>query len=530
MVQDSQVIPHGTIFPHLIYQTSLLTEKSAYYQSGNMTDSPLQEKFSWAKSPTELARYAHCICDAWESMRDIKGTPDMIDYRLESSIKVAAARAGHCQTVNPALPKTYNLKKWLDKECLEQKKKTRLTFDVAKSSHFTAVDKSVYLLEKKKLPFMQRNKEREFRRQEISALSNVKNSKDFWKVLRRYSPITYSRCPIDVRTWERFYESNYTVHHEEAEWIRLNITQMVLDKEISYEEVKSCLKALKNSKAPGPNGLPNEFYKHLPTTGIAALKILFNAVLETGCVPESWGHVKTIVLFKKGNRLDPNNYRNISLFNNITKIYTQIIATRLLNWAEIDYLLSDFQNGFRWEKGCSDNLFSLQSAIQISLRQSGRYLFAILTFAKRSIPIDDIIIALNSQNTEKDLIRARYSSYCPMYKSLLSDVNYLHFDMNWGKLKLISQIRVSSVKYAFFYWEGRVIKLNSELNCPTCQWDCPDNKHHLLGDCPASDEVRHHFRQLGSTLPEILQIETIRKADILFIFLTKILNLRIACS
>lgn len=111
---------------------------------------------------------------------------------------------------------------------------------------------------------------------------------------------------------------------------------------------------------------------------MSTLTNLFNQVLSSGSVPDIWASVKTVVIFKKkGDIHDPANYRNIALFNCITKIYTQILAVRLKCWAESNKIIPDFQSGFREERCCTDNLFSLSAAIQTVINKKSRYVIAI---------------------------------------------------------------------------------------------------------------------------------------------------------
>ena len=43
------------------------------------------------------------------------------------------------------------------------------------------------------------------------------------------------------------------------------------------------------------------------------LSILFNKSLESGSIPEDWKSADVIVIFKKGTKSDPGNYRSVSL-------------------------------------------------------------------------------------------------------------------------------------------------------------------------------------------------------------------------
>jgi hypothetical protein len=54
------------------------------------------------------------------------------------------------------------------------------------------------------------------------------------------------------------------------------------------EEVQLTIWALKVSKAPGPNGIPNRALKHLPQRAVSPVALIFNAILLTPNFPASW--------------------------------------------------------------------------------------------------------------------------------------------------------------------------------------------------------------------------------------------------
>ena len=51
--------------------------------------------------------------------------------------------------------------------------------------------------------------------------------------------------------------------------------------------------------------------------------------METKEVPSEWKESILIPIFKKGDQLDPNNYRGISLINTIPKIFMLLVTQRL---------------------------------------------------------------------------------------------------------------------------------------------------------------------------------------------------------
>lgn len=123
------------------------------------------------------------------------------------------------------------------------------------------------------------------------------------------------------------------------------------------------LKKCRDGKAPGSDGVTNEFWKNLPDNWIHYLSILFNKVLDREEVPNTWSNILAKMIYKKGEKSDPANYRPIALVNYITKIFTQILATRLNKWIEDSNFLPEWQAGFRKNRSCIDNIFSLNAII-----------------------------------------------------------------------------------------------------------------------------------------------------------------------
>ena len=90
-----------------------------------------------------------------------------------------------------------------------------------------------------------------------------------------------------------------------------------LDMNISVEEFKITLDDLKINKAPEPDKLSTEFYTFLPENRIEYLTKLFNKLWNNYKLPNNWLELEMKMIYKKGNKLDPKNYRCITLTNAI---------------------------------------------------------------------------------------------------------------------------------------------------------------------------------------------------------------------
>ena len=56
---------------------------------------------------------------------------------------------------------------------------------------------------------------------------------------------------------------------------------------------------------------------------------IFNNILKTKQIPDSWHEAKIVILFKKGDPKNTKNYRPISLLSHSCKIFTRLLQTRI---------------------------------------------------------------------------------------------------------------------------------------------------------------------------------------------------------
>ena len=75
-------------------------------------------------------------------------------------------------------------------------------------------------------------------------------------------------------------------------------------------------------------------------------------------MPEDWRSVAIVPLYKgKGERIECENYRGISLLSVVGKIYPEILVDRVRRVT--GGLTEDEQGGFRAGRGCVDQIFTL---------------------------------------------------------------------------------------------------------------------------------------------------------------------------
>ena len=100
---------------------------------------------------------------------------------------------------------------------------------------------------------------------------------------------------------------------------------------LSVAECFVALKGMARGKAPGLDGLPVEFYLHFWEVLGEDLVEVFNYCFDRGFLTKSQRRGVISLSFKRGDRLDPKNWRPITLLNVDYKIMSRTIAGRLLN-------------------------------------------------------------------------------------------------------------------------------------------------------------------------------------------------------
>ena len=86
-----------------------------------------------------------------------------------------------------------------------------------------------------------------------------------------------------------------------------------------------------------------------------------NDILEKGQIPDDWGLSKICPIYKKGQMSDPNNYRGISLFGCLAKIFTRLHSDRLQQFLDSKLIIGKEQAVFRPKNSCMDQVFALFS-------------------------------------------------------------------------------------------------------------------------------------------------------------------------
>ena len=108
---------------------------------------------------------------------------------------------------------------------------------------------------------------------------------------------------------------------------------------------------------------------------IKPLVKLFNLIFDNGEFPCICNSSLLVLLHKKGDRLDPANYRGLPITSNLGKLFNKIIHNRLYDYLDGKNLISINQIGFKPKCRMSDHIFTLKT-IADQYRQKRKKVFA----------------------------------------------------------------------------------------------------------------------------------------------------------
>jgi ribonuclease HI len=177
---------------------------------------------------------------------------------------------------------------------------------------------------------------------------------------------------------------------------KFSISESDLNDKITKAEVKNSILSLQTNKSAGIDNIPAEFLINPSETVVDIILEIFNKIYESGEFPQDWKTDRKIPIFKKGDKLNPDNYRPIAVHSVFRKIYCKIIYDRINNQIS----LHRNQYGFRKDKRCSDHAAVIREQIykHHKLKKLGKLFIAVFDFHKAFDSCDFITLINKLKN------------------------------------------------------------------------------------------------------------------------------------
>jgi hypothetical protein len=199
-------------------------------------------------------------------------------------------------------------------------------------------------------------------------------------------------------------------------------------KPVSVSDVHNVLIKLPSSGSPGADEISASMLKFVPDVISNILAKLFNLSLASGSFPVQWKAAVVTPVYKKGSKIDLNNYRPISVLPLVSKIFERLVDRQLRGHLEGRGFLSRHQYGFRKSRSCQSALLSLTDSLFTRRQNKQHSIVASLDYSKAFDLLDhETLINKMATLGMADSTTAWFKSYledrrqCVKYNNVLSD-------------------------------------------------------------------------------------------------------------
>ena len=362
--------------------------------------------------------------DAVDDMQIVDGgsvniiSDKVVEVLQNAGIKIGSIKGNYiAKRVNK---KRNNNKPWYDAACRDKRKQLLdLKYSSAKNSS-PEHDENVKTASKEYRTLIRRSYYK-YKRELNKNLRNLrsKKPKNYWNIINNATKKNDVLVKLHMETFVEHFRKlgNSEQVSRDSEWNIENIDSPVndvLDGVITEEELCDLVRKLPNNKAPGCDNITNEFIKCAFPKLKHIFVRLFNVVLKSGHIPDSWSLGYIFPIYKnKGAKKDPDNYRGITLLSCISKLFTSLLNSRLTKFLDSYGTLNEEQAGFRAGYATTDHIFVLDAILRMYLHRGKKLYCAFVDFKKAFDSVDRVTLwqKLLSQNIGGNFLRIIHNLY-----------------------------------------------------------------------------------------------------------------------
>ena len=322
-------------------------------------------------------------------------------------------------------------KPWFNKECKERRSEFHEARNQYKKSK-TASNKADMNLKAKTYRKVLNTCYKKYTDKCASELRSLSknDTKSFWKTLHKFSSKKRDAPNVDLETLYE-YVNKLNAGDDELENLNIDVDVIcnnevfdeILNGEISELEIQDAIRSLKNNKVPGADKIVNEYLKYSSPQLLSIYCTLYNLVLNSGIIPESWtSGINKPVYKNNGSPLDPDNFRAITLVSCLGKLFTCILNTRFNLFSNELNVISENQAGFRRGYSTMDNIFVLHSLIELYFSFGKKLYCTFVDFRKAfdTVWMDGLWLKLQNSEIKGKCFGVIYN----MYQGIKSCVQY----------------------------------------------------------------------------------------------------------
>ena len=186
------------------------------------------------------------------------------------------------------------------------------------------------------------------------------------------------------------------VHFDTTCYIN-RITPTIENFSLNWDIGRDTLKSINPNKAVSPDNIFTKDFKLAQDSAMQGLLEVFKRSMDCCKFPQQWRESLVTPVFKKGNSLDPNDYRPISLLSTQGKLLEKVVCNSFADHMISNGILTDSQWGFRRGYSTESLLLHLTESWGVPWIEAIRLVSNSLIFAKRLIVWPTLSVLTNSR-------------------------------------------------------------------------------------------------------------------------------------
>nr|ADO22611.1 LIM class homeobox transcription factor Lmx [Mnemiopsis leidyi] len=234
----------------------------------------------------------------------------------------------------------------------------------------------------------------EFNKRELKAVATVKkNPRFFFSYAKRHSKLKSNVGPLknedetlttDPKVMADILQAQYRNTTEQLPETNCKLE----DLQFTEDDIVKAIDEISTYSSTSHECIPACLIKACKEKLSLPLMMLWDTSFAKGKIPASLKEQFITLIFKKGSKSDPANYRPVSLTSHVIKIFERIIRNTMVSYLEENYLLSYKQHGFRKGRSCLTQSLRHYDTILRNLNSGDETDVIYLDFSKAFVKVD----------------------------------------------------------------------------------------------------------------------------------------------
>ena len=188
------------------------------------------------------------------------------------------------------------------------------------------------------------------------SFENKENAEKFKNFYENLATDLLNKLPLPANEFNKDKVNEYYKH------LNIQDKNFIL-KPVTYDCVLNLLKKINPNKSVGIDNLGGRFLKDGAKFFAKFLTQLLNLSIKKSVFPDKCKIAKLKPLYKKGSKIEPKNYRPISLLPLVSKIFEKIVHYQTQDYLDTHKILYKYQSGFRTKHSTDTCLTLLNNEI-----------------------------------------------------------------------------------------------------------------------------------------------------------------------